>query len=193
MWSPQNHIQWGGGRDPQRTSFWVPFNHCAPKLSSISWPALSISPSKKTFTVGKTNADNKYITFWGFFPSPNNRHLETEDDTWTYSAMQPELTMQLPIISVTTISDDAWKDTALHLLKFIRHSEFIPEPPTYIQNTVNNFSWNTYCILLKLAEGIWMQNTVTQNCPWQIMIDLIVSCIMVCNQPIQGFAVTSQL
>ncbi len=145
MWSPQNHIQWGGGRDPQRTSFWV---RCALKLSSISWPALSISPSKKTFTVGKTNADNKYITFWGFFPSPNNRHLET-DHTWTYNAMQPELTIQLPIISVTTISDDAWKDTALHLLKFRRQSEFIPEPPTYIQNTVNNLNFlktlTAYC------------------------------------------------
>ncbi len=34
-----------------------------------------ISPSKKTFTVGKTNTDNNDIEFGGFFGE--NRHLET--------------------------------------------------------------------------------------------------------------------
>ncbi len=64
-------------------------NRWALKLSSISWPASSknmnsfhqlpsLSPSKKTFTVEKTNTDNNYIEFWGFFFFPNNRHLETD-------------------------------------------------------------------------------------------------------------------
>ncbi len=94
--APQNHIQWGQ-RTSERTSFWFPFNRWALKLSSISWPAYSknmngfhqlpaLSPSKKTFTVGKTNTDNNYIEFRGFFLSPQNRHLET-DHTWTYSVL----------------------------------------------------------------------------------------------------------
>ncbi len=70
-------------------AFWVPLNHWALKLFSISWPASSknmngfhqlpaLSPSKNTFTVGKTNTDNNDITFWGFVFSPNNRHLEAD-------------------------------------------------------------------------------------------------------------------
>ncbi len=38
----------------------------------------ALSPSKKTFTVGKTNTDNNDIEFWGFFFSPINGHLETD-------------------------------------------------------------------------------------------------------------------
>ncbi len=38
----------------------------------------ALSPSKKTFTVGKTNTDNNDIEFWGILFSPNNRHLETD-------------------------------------------------------------------------------------------------------------------
>ncbi len=67
-----------GGRAPQRAWFWVSLNRWALKLSSISWPASSknmkgfhqlraLSPSKKTFTVGKTNTDNNDIEFGGFF------------------------------------------------------------------------------------------------------------------------------
>ncbi len=59
------------------------------KLSSISWPASSknmngfhqlpaLSPSKNTFTVGKTNTDNNHIEFGGFLSSPKNKHLETD-------------------------------------------------------------------------------------------------------------------
>ncbi len=51
------------------------------KLSSISWPASSkningfhqlpaLSPSKNTFTVGKTNTDNNHIEFLEGFSLP---------------------------------------------------------------------------------------------------------------------------
>ncbi len=94
--APQNHIQWRWS-SPQRTSFWDPLNRWALKLSSISSPASSknmngfhqlpaLSPSKKTFTVGKTNTDNNDIEFWGICFSPINGHLET-DHTWTYSVL----------------------------------------------------------------------------------------------------------
>ncbi len=97
LWGPSKSHSVRGGCAPQRTSFWVPFNRWALKLSSISWPASSkntngfhqlpaLSASKKTFTIGKTNTDNNHIDFWGFFNSPKNRHLET-DHTWTYSVL----------------------------------------------------------------------------------------------------------
>jgi len=89
LWGPLKITFSGGGRAPQRTLFWAPLNPRALKLSSICWPASSknvngfhqlpaLSPSKKTFTVGKTNTDNNDIF------SPNNRHLKT-DHTRTYS------------------------------------------------------------------------------------------------------------
>ncbi len=87
LWVPLKSHSVGGGQDPPESI--VLANHWALKLSSISWPASSknmngfhqlpaLSPSKNTFTVGKTNTDNNDITFWGFFFSPNNRHLETD-------------------------------------------------------------------------------------------------------------------
>ncbi len=96
--APQNHIQWGVVRPPHRS---VSLNRWALKLSSKfrvrvkpvsstnmngfhQLPALS--PSKNTFTVGKTNTDNNHIEFGGFFFSPNNRHLET-DHSWTHSVL----------------------------------------------------------------------------------------------------------
>ncbi len=68
----------GGWSGPQRTSFWVPLNRWALKLSSISWPASSkkmngfhqipaLSSSKKKCTVGKTTTDNYDIDFKGYF------------------------------------------------------------------------------------------------------------------------------
>ncbi len=92
----KSHSVWGC-RAPQKTLFWVPLNRWALKLSSISWLASSknmnsfhqlpsLSPSKKTFTVEKTNTDNNDIEFWGFFFFHNNRHLET-DHTWIYSVL----------------------------------------------------------------------------------------------------------
>ncbi len=81
LWGPSKLHSVGGSQ--------VPLNRWALKLSSISWPASSknmngfhqlpaLSPSKNTFTVGKTNTDNNDIEFGGFFLSPNNRHLETD-------------------------------------------------------------------------------------------------------------------
>ncbi len=72
LWGTSKSHSVGGGQAPYRTSFWVPFNRWALKLSSISWPASSknmngfhqlpaLSPSKKTFTVGKTM--NKNLRF----------------------------------------------------------------------------------------------------------------------------------
>ncbi len=88
---PQNHIRWGVVGPPENIVLGP--NRWALKLSSISWAASSknmndfhqlpaLSPSKKTFTVGKTKTDNNDIEFWGLIFL--SQHLET-DHTWTYS------------------------------------------------------------------------------------------------------------
>ncbi len=114
LWGPSKSHSVGGGWAPYRTSFWVPFNRWALKLSSISWPASSknmngfhqlpaLSPSKKTFTVGKTNTDNNDINFGVFF-SPNNRHLETHH-TWTYSVLSCFTFVMFKIFHKTMLQD----------------------------------------------------------------------------------------